>query len=321
MARWAVEVEGITKSFGRTQALRGISFSAARGEVLGVLGPNGAGKTTTVNIMSTLLRPDSGRAVIAGHNVVTDGAGVRSKIMLTGQYAALDELLTGRENLLMFGRLMGLPKRVAKDRAQELLEDFSLGYAGDRRVGTYSGGMRRRIDIACGLVVPPEVVFLDEPTTGLDPRSRQGIWDLVKGFRQQGITTILTTQYLEEADVLSDRIVVIDNGTVIAEGTADELKARTGGSYCEIVPLDLHQIPAVLEALGSLVPAEYRATLTPDSDRITVPAPDGARTLAEALRRLDMTGIDLVDIALRRPSLDDVFLSLTGHGAVPVTTS
>ena len=318
MTSLAVEVEGITKSFGRTPALRGISFAAAKGEVLGVLGPNGAGKTTTVNILSTLLTPDSGRAVIAGHDVVADPAGVRSKIMLTGQYAALDELLTARENLVMFGRLMGLSKRAAKARAGDLLEEFSLTYAADRRVGTYSGGMRRRIDIACGLVVRPEVVFLDEPTTGLDPRSRQGIWDLVKGFRTQGITTILTTQYLEEADVLSDRIIVIDHGTVIAEGTADELKSRTGGSYCEIVPLDLNQIPQILEALDSMVPAEYRATLTSESDRITVPAPDGARSLAEALRRLDSAGLELVDIALRRPSLDDVFLSLTGHGTEKV---
>ncbi|CAM3743364.1 ATP-binding cassette domain-containing protein [Smaragdicoccus niigatensis] len=321
MTSFAVEVEGITKSFGRTQALRGISFAAERGEVLGVLGPNGAGKTTTVNIMSTLLEPDSGRAVIAGHDVVTDPAGVRSKIMLTGQYAALDELLTARENLVMFGRLMGLTKRAAKARAEELLEEFSLAYAADRRVGTFSGGMRRRVDIACGLVVPPEVVFLDEPTTGLDPRSRQGIWDLVKDFRRHGITTILTTQYLEEADVLSDRIIVIDHGTVIAEGTADELKARTGGSYCEIVPLHLRDIPKILKALGPMVPAEYRATLTAESDHITIPAPDGARSLAEALRRLDATRIELVDIALRRPSLDDVFLSLTGRGAVAAVPS
>ena len=313
MSEPAVIVESVSKSFGTTKALDGISFSAERGQVLGVLGPNGAGKTTTVNILSTLLTPDSGRAVVAGHDVVKDPAGVRSSIMLTGQYAALDELLTGRENLVMFGRLMGLSRRAAHARAEALLEEFALTDAAGRRVGTYSGGMRRRIDIACGLVVPPQVVFLDEPTTGLDPRSRQGIWDLVKELRDQGVTTLLTTQYLEEADVLSDRIIVIDKGTVIAEGTADELKSRTGASYCEIVPLDLHNFPAILDALGPLVPSEYRDTVTAESDRLVIPAPDGARTLAEALRRLDAADIELVDIALRRPSLDDVFLSLTGR--------
>ncbi|MBJ8342111.1 MULTISPECIES: ATP-binding cassette domain-containing protein [Antrihabitans] len=314
----AVIVEGIEKSFGGVKALRGISFEVARGEVLGVLGPNGAGKTTTVNILSTLVRPDSGRAVVAGHDVVTDPAGVRRSIMLTGQHASLDDMLTGYENLVMFGRLLGLTKSAARARAKQLLEEFDLVRAEDRRVGTYSGGMRRRIDIACGLVVRPEVVFLDEPTTGLDPRSRQAVWDLVSSFKSKGITTLLTTQYLEEADALSDRIIVIDHGTVIAEGTADELKARTGGSYCEIVPLDLKSIPAVVAALGPMLPDDYRLALTPESDRIAVPAPDGARTLAEALRRLDQADIDLVDIALRRPSLDDVFLTLTGHAAETV---
>ncbi|MBJ8343262.1 ATP-binding cassette domain-containing protein [Antrihabitans sp. YC2-6] len=311
----SVVVDEIKKSFGEVHALRGISFQVAKGEVLGVLGPNGAGKTTTVSILSTLVRPDSGRAIVAGHDVVSDPAGVRRSIMLTGQHASLDDLLTGYENLLMFGRLLGMRKSVARTRAKELLEEFDLVGAADRRVGTYSGGMRRRIDIACGLVVRPEVVFLDEPTTGLDPRSRQAVWDLVTNFKNLGITTLLTTQYLEEADALSDRIIVIDHGTVIAEGTADELKARTGGSYCEIVPQRLKDIPQIVAALGSLLPDEYRAALTDSSDRIAVPAPDGAKTLAEALRRLDQEQIELVDIALRRPSLDDVFLSLTGHAA------
>ena len=193
----AVLVEGIEKSFGATRALNGVSFEAHRGEVLGVLGPNGAGKTTAVNVLSTLIRPDRGRAVVAGHDVVADAAAVRGAIMLTGQYAALDESLTGNENLVMFGRLLGLRKRAARARASELLAEFALEHAADRRVGTYSGGMRRRIDIACGLVVRPEVVFLDEPTTGLDPRSRQGVWDLVASLKQMGITTLLTTQYLE----------------------------------------------------------------------------------------------------------------------------
>ncbi|GAB2677871.1 ATP-binding cassette domain-containing protein [Nocardia goodfellowii] len=308
-----VVVEGIEKSFGAVKALRGVDFVAAQGEVLGILGPNGAGKTTTVNILSTLIAPDKGRATVAGHDVVADPAAVRRAIMLTGQFAALDDMLSGYENLVMFGRLMGLRKRAARARADELLAEFDLLTAAGRRVGTYSGGMRRRIDIACGLVVRPDVVFLDEPTTGLDPRSRQGVWDLVSSFREHGITTLLTTQYLEEADALCDRIIVIDHGVVIAAGTADELKARTGGAYCEVVPLDLKDLPAIAEALGSLLPEENRATLGRDSDRIAIPAPDGAKTLAEALRRLDDAGVELVDIALRRPSLDDVFLQLTGH--------
>ncbi|MFE3443650.1 ATP-binding cassette domain-containing protein [Nocardia sp. NPDC059180] len=308
-----VVVEGIEKSFGAVHALRGVDFSAAPGEVLGILGPNGAGKTTMVNVLSTLITPDRGRALVAGHDVVADPAAVRRSIMLTGQYAALDDMLSGYENLVMFGRLMGLRKRAARARADELIAGFDLVAAAGRRVGTYSGGMRRRIDIACGLVVRPDVVFLDEPTTGLDPRSRQGVWDLVGGFQRAGITTLLTTQYLEEADALSDRIIVIDHGVVIAAGTADELKARTGGSYCEVVPLDLGDLPAIAAALGSLLPDGNRAMFTTESDRIAIPAPDGAKTLAEALRRLDAAGIELVDIALRRPSLDDVFLQLTGH--------
>ena len=311
----AVIVEGIEKSFGKVKALRGVTFEVERGQVLGVLGPNGAGKTTTVNILTTLIQPDRGRAVVAGHDVVKDASAVRRSIMLTGQYAALDDMLTGAENLVMFGRLMGLSKGEAKARSKELLTEFDLEAAAGRRVSTYSGGMRRRIDIACGLVVQPDVVFLDEPTTGLDPRSRQSVWDLVAGFKNLGITTLLTTQYLEEADALSDKIIVIDQGTVIAEGTADELKSRTGGSYCEVVPLNLKDIPSIVAALGSLLPADYRSAITPESDRLAVPAPDGAKTLAEALRRLDDANIDLVDIALRRPSLDDVFLSLTGHVA------
>ncbi|MBW0269674.1 IclR family transcriptional regulator [Nocardia sp. MH4] len=308
-----VVVEGIEKSFGDVHALRGVDFVAAPGEVLGILGPNGAGKTTMVNVLSTLITPDRGRAVVAGHDVVADPAAVRKSIMLTGQYAALDDMLSGYENLVLFGRLMGLRKPAARARAKELIAEFDLERAANRRVGTYSGGMRRRIDIACGLVVRPDVVFLDEPTTGLDPRSRQGVWDLVRSFKNAGITTLLTTQYLEEADALSDQIIVIDHGVVIASGTADELKHRTGGSYCEVVPLDLEEMPAIVAALGSLLPAENLAALTPESDRITIPAPDGAKTLAEALRRLDDASVELVDIALRRPSLDDVFLQLTGH--------
>ncbi|WP_328390787.1 ATP-binding cassette domain-containing protein [Nocardia sp. NBC_00416] len=308
----AVRVEDITKSFGDVHALRGISFSAARGSVLGILGPNGAGKTTSVKILSTLLRPDSGTAVVAGRDIRQDPAGVRRSIMMTGQYAALDENLSGRENLELFGRLMGLSKSAARKRADALLAEFDLVASGRRPVRQYSGGMRRRVDIACGLVVRPEVVFLDEPTTGLDPRSRQGVWDLVSALKEQGITVLLTTQYLEEADVLSDNIIVIDKGTVIAEGTADELKEKTGGSYCEVVPLDPTKLSLAAAALGDLVPPTVSAD-SAGAERLSIPAPDGAATLAEALRRLDAAGIALADIGLRRPSLDDVFLSITGH--------
>ncbi|GAB2626460.1 ATP-binding cassette domain-containing protein [Prescottella soli] len=311
-------VDDVHKSFGDVKALQGVSFEAKRGTVLGILGPNGAGKTTTVKVLSTLLRPDSGRAVVAGHDVITHAADVRRSIMMTGQYAALDETLSGRENIELFGRLMGLDRTSAKQRAQALLTEFDLLDAGKRAVRNYSGGMRRRIDIACGLVVRPEVVFLDEPTTGLDPRSRQGVWSLVTSLKEQGITVLLTTQYLEEADLLSDNIIVIDRGTVIAEGTADQLKARTGGSYCEVVPLDPQKLPWAVHALGNLVPPEVRAEVAEGGegiDRVSLPAPDGAATLSEALRRLDAAGIELADIALRRPSLDDVFLSLTGHSA------
>ncbi|CAN5129700.1 ATP-binding cassette domain-containing protein [soil metagenome] len=306
-----VEVDGIGKSFGPVHALRDITFDVGAGEVVALLGPNGAGKTTTVEILSTLTTPDRGRARVAGHDVVSEPALVRRSIMLTGQHVALDEMLTGYENLLMFGRLQGLRKRAARARADELLHHFDLTAAAGRRVGTYSGGMRRRIDIACGLVVRPEVVFLDEPTTGLDPRSRQAIWDLVTDFKAAGIATLLTTQYLEEADTLSDRIVVIDHGGIVAQGTADELKARTGGTYCEIVPRNPADLRAVAIALGSLLPARTRAALTVDSDRVTVPAPDGPNTLAAALWRISAAGVELADIVLRRPSLDDVFLHLT----------
>jgi ABC-2 type transport system ATP-binding protein len=307
----AVVVSDVTKSFGSVHALRGISFEVRRGEVIGLLGPNGAGKSTTVDILSTLTRPDGGYARVAGHDVLADPAAVRRSIMLTGQQVALDDMLTGRENLVMFGRLQGLAKAVAQDRAAELLGQFDLVYAADRRLGTYSGGMRRRIDIACGVVVRPEVVFLDEPTTGLDPRSRQAIWDLVTDFKRAGIATLLTTQYLEEADSLSDRIIVIDHGTIVAEGSANELKERTGGTVCEIVPRDLNDLFAAADALGPLLPQKNRAALTRSSDRISLPAPGGPDTLVEALWRLDSARIPLADIGLRRPSLDDVFLALT----------
>ncbi|MEU5843007.1 ATP-binding cassette domain-containing protein [Rhodococcus sp. NPDC047139] len=314
----AVLVEDVHKSFGDVRALDGISFSAPPGRVLGILGPNGAGKTTVVKVLSTLLRPTSGRARVAGYDVVADAAAVRRSIMMTGQFAALDDTLTGRENLILFGRLMGLDSRSARLRADELLREFDLVDAARRPVKGYSGGMRRRVDIACGLVVRPQVVFLDEPTTGLDPRSRQGVWSLVASLKRQGITVLLTTQYLEEADVLSDNIIVIDKGTVIAEGTANQLKASAGGSFCEIVPVEPRAVPAIVYALGDLVPEDVRLALHPEAERISIPAADGAATLTEVLRRLEPAGVELADIGLRRPSLDDVFLRITGHAASPL---
>lgn len=309
----AVTVRGVRKTYGKGKivALEDVSFDVGRGEVIGLLGPNGAGKTTMVDILSTLTRPDRGSATVAGYDVGTEPAGVRRSIMVTGQQVAVDDALSGEQNLMLFGRLCGLSKSAARARAQELLEQFGLVQAGKRAVSTYSGGMRRRIDIACGLVVAPQVAFLDEPTTGLDPRSRQAIWELVASFKKVGIATLLTTQYLEEADALSDRIILIDHGRIIAQGTANELKHRAGDTFCEIVPRNLRDLDAVVAALGSLLPEQSRASLTPESDRIALPAPDGTRTLIEAARRLDEANIQLADIALRRPSLDDVFLSMT----------
>ena len=310
-----VAVNGVGKSFGDVIALRDISFEVTRGEVIGLLGPNGAGKTTMVDILSTVTRPDRGGAWVAGHDVVTEPAMVRRAIMVTGQHVAVDYMLTGRQNLVTFGRLQGLSKSAAVERAAELISEFDLQDAADRRVDTYSGGMRRRIDIACGLTVRPEVAFLDEPTTGLDPRSRQSIWELIARFKSAGITTLLTTQYLQEADALSDRIIMIDSGSIIAEGTVDELKKRTGSDYCEIVPKDPADLPAIATALTPMLPDEARAAMSLDVDRLTVPAFDGANTLVEAIRLLDHAGIALTDVALRRPSLDDVFFALTADPA------
>jgi ABC-2 type transport system ATP-binding protein len=310
----AVLVDDVVKTYGDVTALSGISFEVPRGSVLGILGPNGAGKTTTVNVLTTLQRPDFGRAIVAGYDVVTEAPQVRRSIMLTGQYAALDETLTGRENIQLFGRLMGLNRASSKARAQQLLEQFDLTYAAGRRVGQYSGGMRRRIDIACGLVTRPEVVFLDEPTTGLDPRSRQSVWDLVSALKSEGITVLLTTQYLEEADLLSDNIIVVDKGTVIAEGTATELKEKVGGTYCEVVPFDPNLLRKVQLLLADLYPPNLDLPpIEEDAEKLAIPAPNGASTLAEVVRRLDAEGILLADVALRRPSLDDVFMALTGH--------
>nr|WP_264013434.1 ATP-binding cassette domain-containing protein [[Mycobacterium] manitobense] len=314
-----VAVEGVGKSFGDVMALRDITFHIDRGEVVGLLGPNGAGKSTLVDILSTLTEPDSGRALVAGFDVAIQPAEVRKKIMLTGQQVAVDTMLTGRQNLVMFARLQGLRKAAARIRADELLAEFELTGAADRRVSTYSGGMRRRIDIACGLVVRPDVVFLDEPTTGLDPRSRQGVWNMVRRFKSEGITTLLTTQYLGEADALCDRIVLIDRGVVIAEGTPQTLKERTGASFCEVVPRDPADVATVAALMQRLLPSHRGdVVVAAEQDRVIMPSPEGATTLLRVLTELAAHGVEVADVVLRRPSLDDVFLSLTGDGVAPV---
>ncbi|WP_156765943.1 ATP-binding cassette domain-containing protein [Mycobacterium sp. E342] len=304
----AIEVEGLTKTFGRdTIALNGVSFSIPAGTVCGLLGHNGAGKTTTINILSTLMRPTSGRASVAGFDIVRQAAQVRASIGMAGQFSAMDLMLTGRENLVLFGRLRGLRRQQAKARADELIEQFGLVAAADRRLSTYSGGMMRRVDLASALVVPPKVLFLDEPTTGLDPRSRRDVWTLVSSLAMQGITVLLTTQYLEEADLLSDSIVVIDHGQVIASGTAEDLKRRVGTSYCQVTPANPADLTHVVTALNGLNGIDIDA----DTSSVSVFAPDGVATLGEVFRRVDAAGVELADISLRKPSLDEAFLHLT----------
>lgn len=307
---FAIQASNLHKRFGEFVAVQDVSFAVPKGKIVALLGPNGAGKTTTVNMLCTLLKPDGGTATVAGCDVAGDAPGVRRAIMLTGQFAALDEALTGRENLVLFGRLLGMTKKAASVRADELLAEFNLTEAAGRRVGQYSGGMRRRIDIACGLVTKPEVVFLDEPTTGLDPRSRLDVWAVVEQLRDSGVTILLTTQYLEEADMLSDSIVVIDKGRVIAEGTSDELKAETGAAYCEITPSHPAYLPRLRARLRDMI---GDAAVDDDGTTVSVPAPNGPATLAEVMRRTEAAKIPLADIALRRPSLDEVFLALTGN--------
>ena len=307
----AVRVEGVVKRFGATVALDGAGLEVPAGMVFGLLGPNGAGKTTLVRILATLLAPDAGRAEVFGHDVVREPAAVRELIGLTGQFAAVDELLTGRENLEMFGRLFKLSREQARRRAGELLERFDLAQAADRPARTYSGGMRRRLDIASSLLTRPQVLFLDEPTTGLDPRSRNEIWAVVRELRREGTTLLLTTQYLEEADQLADRIAVIDRGKVIAEGTGNELKDRVGGQILEVELSSVGQrdrAQAVLAGVGCGEPE-------PDErpDRLTLPAPrNGLQLVEEAAAGLRRAQIGVSDIGLRRPTLDDVFLQLTG---------
>lgn len=308
MSAPAIEVEGLTKKFGgSTVALAGVDFWVPAGTVCGLLGHNGAGKTTTINILSTLIRPTSGRASVAGHDVVRRPAEVRASIGMAGQFTGLDPMLTGRENLVLFSRLRGLNRRRAKARADELLEQFNLVDAADRRLSTYSGGMFRRVDLASALVVPPKVLFLDEPTTGLDPRSRRDVWALVSSLRVQGITVLLTTQYLEEADVLSDSIVVIDHGRVIASGTSEELKRAVGTSYCQVTPANPADLPQVVATLTGLDGVD----IDNDTGSVSVFAPDGVATLVEVFRRVDALGLELADISLRKPSLDEAFLHLT----------
>ncbi|MEV4223359.1 ATP-binding cassette domain-containing protein [Nonomuraea sp. NPDC049725] len=302
-----VVAEGLRKSFGDTHALRGLDLSVPRGTVCGLLGPNGAGKTTAVRILATLSAPDAGHARIAGHDVVRDAAQVRERIGLAGQYAAVDEKLTGRGNLRMFGRLYHLPRRQAHRRADELLERFGLTEAADRPVGGYSGGMRRRLDLITCLILRPDVLFLDEPTTGLDPRSRGEIWDSVRELVADGTTVLLTTQYLDEADRLADDIAVIDHGKVVATGTPDELKA-TIGDRLDVVLEDPATRPAAAAVLNTLAGAE---PATADADRLSVALPATGLRLADIVRDLDRAGVAVADVSLRRPTLDEVFLRLT----------
>ncbi|MGP3950366.1 ATP-binding cassette domain-containing protein [Streptomyces sp. 7N604] len=309
---YAIQAEGLAKRFKETQALAGVDLAARTGTVLGMLGPNGAGKTTAVRIFATLLRPDGGRAMVAGHDVVREAGLVRSVVGLTGQYAAVDENLTGTENLLMIGRLLGMPRREARARSAELLDRFQLSDAAGRATKTYSGGMRRRLDLAASLVGRPQILFLDEPTTGLDPYSRGELWDMLRGLVAEGMTALLTTQYLNEADQLADEIVVIDKGRVIANGTPDDLKSQVGGQVLQLRPVmaaDLvtaHSL--VAEAAGSQTRIEGEVITAPVNDPALMPA---------VVRRLDQAGIALRELTLRRSSLDEVFLALTGHRAEP----
>jgi len=311
----AIEAESLVKIYrGRkseVRALDGVDLEVQEGTVLGLLGPNGAGKTTTVRILTTLLRPDSGSARVGGLDVVREAQGVRRAIGLSGQYAAIDENLTGRENLWMFGRLYQLAGAEARRRADELLERFDLGDAAERVAKTYSGGMRRRLDLASALIGRPRILFLDEPTTGLDPRSRLGMWDVIRTQVREGATLLLTTQYLEEADELATEIAVVDAGKIIARGTSDELKSQVGGERIEIV---VHERPDLIRAAALLAP-DGSGTLDDHVRRLTIASDGGAAQLVEVVRQLDEERIEVDDIALRRPTLDDVFLALTGRAA------
>ena len=308
-----IRASGLVKRYKDVTALAGLDLVVPQGTVLGLLGPNGAGKTTAVRILTTLLLPDEGSVEVAGIDAVKDPEGVRKRIGLSGQYAAVDEQLTGFENLDMIGRLYRLGRNDSRARARELLERFALSDAGDRPVKTYSGGMRRRLDLAGALVAEPDVLFLDEPTTGLDPRSRADMWEVLRELVQRGTTLLLTTQYLEEADLLADDIVVIDRGQAIARGTADELKAEVGGERVEVVVANEADVATAAQALAGVAVGEVQAD---DHKRLlTAPVAGGADDLMAALREFDARGIKISDVALRRPTLDDVFLTLTGHAA------
>ena len=313
MAEDAVVVEQLGKSYGRVEALRGASLRVPRGTVLGLLGPNGAGKTTMVRILATLLVPSSGKASVLGLDVVRHASELRHRIALAGQFAAVDELLTGRENLVMMGRLYRIGAAAARQRADELLERFELTEAAGRRVKTYSGGMRRRLDIAAALVARPEVLFLDEPTTGLDPRSRLELWDVLRGLVRDGATLLLTTQYLEEADHLAESIAVIDGRRVTDEGTPDQLMASVGGHVLELRVTELTELEPARAALAGLGSSD--ATLDRETQSLRLPVRVGGEVLAEVVRRLDSARVEVSDLAIHRPTLDDVFLALTGHGA------
>jgi ABC-2 type transport system ATP-binding protein len=303
-----IELDGVAKTFdGTIHALQDVTFSVPTGSICALLGHNGAGKTTTIKILSTLLRPTAGTAIVAGYDVVGQPAQVRASIGITAQLTSLDWQLTGRENLVLFGRLRGMRRKQAQARADVLIDQFDMSHAADRRIDTYSGGMRRRIDIAVALVVQPKVLFLDEPTTGLDPRSRRAVWDTVSSLSDQGVTVLLTTQYLEEADVLSDSIVVIDGGRVIASGTAEDLKRRVGSSYCTVSPVNPADLSKIFEVVADL----HGAEADHEANTVSVLAPNGVATLSEVFRRVDQLGVELADIALRKPSLDEAFLHLT----------